>query len=280
NRRKACEEACQSNSQLEIEASSSQPQPRRSKRENKGKPPGEWWKSFGSAYTAFTGIPITYHQAMKSLDSSKWIAAMQEEYQRMIDLKVWEELDPSEMPDNRTCVNSGWVYTTKNHADGTFERYKARLVAKGYSQQAGIDYNETFATVTRYDSLRFVIALATNLNFNLEQLDIKTAFLYGDLDEEIWMNPPPGIGLDDKVLRLRKALYGLKQAPLKWYEKLSSVLAKLGFSPSGFDPCVYSSKSKQTFVVVYVDDITVAGTESAIDTLVSGHKREFSVSVK
>ena len=77
----------------------------------------------------------------------------------MIDLKVWEELDPSEMPADRTCVNAGWVYTIKNYADGTLERVKARLVAKGYSQQAGIDYNETFAPVTRYDSLRFMIAL-------------------------------------------------------------------------------------------------------------------------
>ena len=121
---------------------------------------------------------------------------------------------------------------------------------------------------------------STGSNAFFADVDIKTAFLYGDLDEEIWMNPPPGIGLDGKVLRLRKALYGLKQAPLKWYEKLSSVLAKLVFSPSAFDPCVHISKSKQTFVVVYVDDITVAGTKSAIDTLVSGLKREFSVSVK
>lgn len=205
---------------------------------------------------------------------------MQEEHQRMIDLGVWDELESSTMPADRTYVNAGWVYTINNHADGTLERYKARLVAKVYSQQAGIDYNEKFAPVTRYDTFRFVITLATNVNLNLEQLDIKTAFLYGDLDEEIWMNPPLGIGVDGKVLCLRKAHYSLKQAPLKWYEKLSSVLAKLGFSLFVFDPCVYISKSKQTFVVVYVDDITVAGTKHAIDTFVSVLKRKFSVSVK
>src|SRR5690606_23458211 len=260
DRRNAREEARQANSQLQSEASSSQPQPRRSKRENKGKPPGEWWKSSGSAYTAFTGIPTTYLQAMKSLDSSKWIAAMQEEHQRMIDLKVWEELDPSEMPDNRTCVNAGWVYTTKNHADGTIERYKARLVAKGHSQQAGIDYNETYAPVTRYDTLRFVIAVATNLNLNLDQLDIKTAFLYGNLDEEVWMNPPPAICLDGKDLHLMKSHYGYKRATMKSYEKLSSVLARLGFSLSAFDPCVYFFSSEQTFIVVYVDHIRLSCT--------------------
>ena len=225
NRRRAREEIAEANSQLrqEVASSSSRPQPRRSQRENKGKPPKAWWTPSGSAhiavtgdaYVAFTGVPSTYKQAMDSLDSSKWIEAMQDEHQRMLDLKVWEELDRSEMPKDRTCVNAGWVYTIKNHADGSLERFKARLVAKGYSQQAGIDYTETFAPVTRYDFLRFLIALATNLNFDFEQLDIKTAFLYGDLDKEISMNPPPGIGLDGKVLRLRKALYGLKQAPLK-----------------------------------------------------------------
>src|SRR5690606_704478 len=207
------------NSQLQQGASSQQQQPRRSQRENKGKPPGQWWKSQGSALVA--AQPSTYKQAMDSLDSEKWIAAMLEEHQRMIDLNVWEVRERSELPSNRTCVNAGWVYTIKLNADGSVERYKARLVAKGYSQQAGIDYNEIFAPVTRYDSLRFVIALATNLNLHLELLDIKTAFLYGELKEEIWMNPPPGIGLDGKVLLLKKALYGLKQAPLKWYEKLS-----------------------------------------------------------
>jgi len=125
------------------------------------------------------------------------------------------------------------------NADRSVERYKARLVIKGYSQIAGIDYEETFAPVTRYDSLRLVIALAGNLGLLLEQLDIKTAFLNGDLTEEIWMIPPLGMGLDGKVLLLKKALYGLKQAPLKWYEKLSSVLASMGFKPLHFDPCVF-----------------------------------------
>ena len=90
--------------------------------------------------------------------------------------------------------------------------------------------------MTRYDSLRLIIALATHLDLDMEQLDIKSAFLNGDLDEEIWMTPPPGIRLDGKVLRLRKALYGLKQAPLLWFEKLSSSLAEFGFVSLPFDP--------------------------------------------
>src|SRR4029077_10492600 len=151
------------------------------------------------------------------------------------------------------------VFTVKLNSDGSVERYKARLVVKGYSQIASIDYEETFAPVTRYDSLCLIMALAVNLGLLLEQLDIKTAFLNGDLEEEIWMMPPPGIGLEGKILLLKKALYGLKQAPLKWYEKLSSVLASLGFTPLYFDPCVFVHFNgvSKTIIVVYVDDLTI-----------------------
>lgn len=90
------------------------------------------------------------------------------------------------------------------------EHYKARLVIKGYLQITGINYEETFTLVTRYDSLRLIIALFMNLGLLLEQLDIKTAFLNGELDEEIWITPPPGISLDRKILHLQKSLYGLK----------------------------------------------------------------------
>jgi len=115
--------------------------------------------------------------------------------------------------------------------------------------------------VTRYDSLRLVIALAVNLGLLLEQLDIKTAFLNSDLEEEIWMIPPLDIGLDGQILLLKKALYGLKQAPFKWYEKLSSVLASMGFTPLHFDPCgfIYFNKGFKTIIVVYVDDLTIVG---------------------
>ena len=130
-----------------------------------------------------------------------------------------------------------------------------------YSQIAGIDYEETFAPVTRYDFLHLIMALAVNLDLLLEQLDIKNAFLNRDLEEEIWMILPPGIGIEGKVLLLKKALYGLKQAPLKWYENLSSVLASLGFTPQYFDSWVFVhfNRVSKTIIVVYVDDLTIVG---------------------
>ena len=154
--------------------------------------------------------------------------------------------------------------------------------SKGYSQLAGIDYEETFAPVTRYDSLRLINALAVNLGLVLEQLEIKTAFFNGELKEEIWMTPPLGIGLDGKVLLLKKALYRLKQAPLTWYEKLSLVLAQMGFNPLYFDPCVFICfiEGRKTIIVVYVDDLTIAGVRQDLDALVDGLKTHFEVAVK
>ena len=118
------------------------------------------------------------------------------------------------VPKGRKLIGSRWVFKTKLNPDGSIERFKARIVVKGYSQISGIDYTETFAPVMRYDSLHLILALAAQLGLSLWQADIKTAFLNGDLKEEIWMLPPPGISLDGMALRLHKALYGLKQAPL------------------------------------------------------------------
>jgi hypothetical protein len=151
-------------------------------------------------------------------------------------------------------------------------------VVKDYSQIHGIDYSETFAPVTRYDSLRLIIALAAQLNLSLWQADIKTAFLNGNLKEEIWMSPPPAIGLDGKALRLNKALYGLKQAPLAWYQRLQAQLLDRDFVATAFDPCVFIHKSKQLILGVYVDDITMAGSESDISDLIRYLEQHFKIS--
>jgi len=219
---------------------------------------------------------------MFSLDSDKWQQAIIAEHQSIIDAGVWEVHDRQDLLQERKAVNSRWVFTVKLNTDGSIERYKARLVVKGYSQIAGIDYAKTFAPVTRYGSLRLVIALAVNLGLLLEHLDIKIAFLNGDLEEEIWMTPLPGIGLDGKILLLKKSLYGLKQAPLKWYEKLSAVLASLGFKPLHFDPCVYIyfNEGCKTIIVVYVDDLTIVGTRQDLDSLTAGLNAQLNVTVK
>jgi len=162
---------------------------------------------------------------MASLDSDAWQHAIIEEHQAIMDVGIWEEVEMKDLPVGRKLVGSRWVFKVKRNSDGSVERFKARIVAKGYAQVEGRDYDETFAPVMRYDALRLIIALALHLGLDMSPADIKSAFLNGDLNKEVWMMPPPSIGLDEKVLHLLKSLYGLKQAPLAWFERLSSALA-------------------------------------------------------
>ena len=130
----------------------------------------------------------------------------------------------------------------KDAADGSMEMYKARFVARGFSQKEGIDYDEIFAPVARYTTIRSIIALAASQGWNLHQMDVKTAFLHGSIKEEVYVEQPEGFEIYDRkshVCRLKKALYGLKQAPRAWYERIDSYLMKLGFTRSEADPNLY-----------------------------------------
>jgi hypothetical protein len=153
-------------------------------------------------------------------------------------------------------------------------------VVKGYSQISRIDYEETFVPVTRYDSFHLILALAAHYNLELAQVDVKSAFLHGNLKEDIWMLPPPGIGLSSKILHLKKSLYGLKQAPNKWYDKLSSVLVEKGFIATHFDPCVFIYLTTPTILVVYVDDTTAAGTHENINDIFLFLSTYFDLTIK
>ena len=186
----------------------------------------------------------------------------------------------SELPAGRQPVGSKCVFNVEHNGDGSVGRYKARILANGYAQIEGLDYDETFAPVTRYDSLRLIIALATHLGLDTDQLDIKLAFLNGDLVEEIWMVPPPGIGLHGKILRLDKELYGPKQASLAWFEGLSEALAEIGYISLPSTPCVFISAEHKIIVVVYLDDITTAGSRSDINRLIDHLHSRFKVTVK
>ena len=128
-------------------------------------------------------------------------------------------------------VGCKWVFTVKCRADGSVERYKASLVAKGFTQTHGIDYQETFAPVAKVNSIHVLLSLAVNSNWPLHQLDIKNAFLNGDLEEEVFMELPPGFGGNfdkKKVCRLKKSLYGLKQSPRAWFERFGKTVKGFG----------------------------------------------------
>jgi len=169
--------------------------------------------------------PQSHKEAMASLDSDAWEHAIMEEHQAIMDAGIWEEVELKDLPIGRKLVGSHWVFKVKRNVDRSVERFKARIVTKGYSQVEGLNYDETFVPVTRYNSLHLIIALALHLRLDMSQTDIKSAFLNGDLNEEVCMMHLLSIGLDGKGLRLLISLYRLKQAPLAWFERLSTVLA-------------------------------------------------------
>ncbi|GJR90165.1 putative ribonuclease H-like domain-containing protein [Tanacetum coccineum] len=203
--------------------------------------------------------PKTYKQA---LEHSCWIEAMQEEIHEFERLDVWI-LVPC--PDNILIIPLKWIFKIKLDEYGDVLKNKARLVAKGYRQEAGIDFEESFAPVARLEAIRLFIAHAASQNMVIYQMDVKTAFLNGELNEVVYVSQPEGFVNPDHpshVYRLKKALYGLKQAPRAWYDKLSMFLINSGFTKGVVDPTLFTRKAGKHFLLVqiYVDDIIFAST--------------------
>ncbi|RVW67170.1 Retrovirus-related Pol polyprotein from transposon RE1 [Vitis vinifera] len=177
---------------------------------------------------------------------------------------TWEVVD---LPREKKVVECKWVFTIKSKTDGSVERYKAKLVAKGFTQTYGIDYQETFAPVAKINSIRVLLSLAVNSNWPLHQLDVKNTFLNGDLEEEVFMSPPPsfeesfGVG---KVCKLKKSLYGLKQSPRAWFERFGKIIKHYGYTQSQADHTMFykhSNEGKVVILIVYVDDIVLIGDD-------------------
>ena len=152
---------------------------------------------------------------------------------------VWELVD---LPNNRKTIGPKWIFKRKRNASVLVEKYKARLVAKGYTQREGIDFVETFSPVAKMNTVRTLISCAANLGWNLFQMDVKNAFLHGDLQEEIYMHIPPGFETDqtkNKVLRLYRSLYGLKQSPRAWFDRFRQAILKKGYCQSNADHTLF-----------------------------------------
>ena len=154
-------------------------------------------------------------------------------------------------------------------ADVSIDKYKARLVAKGYRQKERVDFFDTYSPVTRITSIRMLIAIASIYNIEIHQMDVKTAFLNGDLDEEIYMEQPEGFvskGNENKFCRLVKSLYGLKQAPKQWHAKFDSVMMRNDFRIKECDKCVYHKQIGQSYVMIclYVDDMLIFGPNTQV----------------
>ncbi|RVW93366.1 Retrovirus-related Pol polyprotein from transposon TNT 1-94 [Vitis vinifera] len=203
--------------------------------------------------------PKTYKEAMASRDVAFWKEAINDEMDSIMSKQTWELVD---LPPGSKPIGCKWVFRRKYHTDGMIQTFKARLVAKGFKQREGIDYFDTYAPVARTTSIRILFALASIHNLFVHQMDVKTTFLNGDLNEEVYMEQPEGFvlpGNENKVCKLVKSLYGLKQAPKQWHEKFDHAILSNGFRHNNADKCLYSKTCDDYMVIVclYVDDMLI-----------------------
>lgn len=200
---------------------------------------------------------------MEHEKKGEWTKAMQEEMKSLLENRTY---DLVKLPKGKKVLKNKWVYRLNN--DGKILRYKARLVVKGFGQKKRIDFDEIFSPVVKFSSIRVVLGMAASLNLEIEQLDVKIAFLHGDLEEEIYMEQPQGFkekGKENLVCKLKKSLYGLKQAPRQWYKKFDSFMVKHGYSRTTSDHCVFVKKFPDgNFIILllYVDDMLIVGQDS------------------
>ena len=218
----------------------------------------------------------------EALMDEHWLLAMQDELSQFQRNDVWS-LVP--LPEGANVVGTKWIFKNKSDESGTIIRNKARLVAQGYNQVEGIDFEETFAPVARLESIRLLLAVACHLQIKLHQMDVKSAFLNGILQEEVFVKQPQGFEdptHPDHVYLLKKALYGLKQAPRAWYDRLTKYLLQNGFIRGNADNTLFIRYlSNGIFMAqIYVDDIIFGSTSSdEVDRFVHIMQREFEMSL-
>lgn len=234
---------------------------RRSKRQRKE-------TNFGDDFYTYLvqDEPSNFYEAISSPNAQFWKEAIEAEINSLRKNKTWVLVD---LPPGVKAIGCKWVFKKKYFPDGSIDKCKARLVAKGFTQKENVDYFDTFSPVSRISSIRILIVLASVYKLFIHQMDVKTAFLNGDLEEEIYMIQPKGgvvPGQEHKVCKLVKSLYGLKQAPKQWHEKLDQGLTSDGFSTVEVERCIYTKLVNGDCVIIclYVDDMLIFGTSMSV----------------
>ena len=202
--------------------------------------------------------PQNFHEAN---NQEVWREAIQEEIKALDHHRTWSI---TTLPARKRAVGCKWIYNIKFNSEGSIERHKARLVARGFTQIFEVDYKETFIPVVKMNTVRVLLSIVVNKAWSIYQMDVKNAFLHGDLEEEVYMKLPPGhpqTHRPDLVCKLHKSIYGLKQSPRAWYAKLSSVLESIGFKRSNADSSLFvrTGGMGKLVVLIYVDDLIITG---------------------
>jgi Reverse transcriptase (RNA-dependent DNA polymerase) len=252
-------------------------------RHNRGKPPKRWRPDEDSEGNYAIGKFVTTEHLpnpLKKFDTilasvrvperleeamsdPKWLEAMRVEMEALEKNHTWQLVS---LPKGRKTVGCKWVFTVKYGPTGFVDRYKAILVAKGFTQIYGIDFQETFSPVAKLNTIRILLSLAANLDWPLHQFDVKNIFLHGELEEEIYMEIPPGYshsGSQSLVCKLEKALYGLKQSPRAWFGRFCNAMSKYGYTQSDSDHTLFYRKrhEKIAILIIYVDDMIITGDD-------------------
>lgn len=224
--------------------------------------------------------PKSYQEACQGREAKKWQAAMREEYESLIKNKTW---NVEKLPTGQKVVRNKWVYKIKRKTDGSIDRFKARLVAKGYTQKYGFDYEETFSPVVRLDSIRLIFALVAKLDLDMIHFDIKTAFLHGELKENIWMEEPEGFETKSGyACKLLKSIYGLKQASRCWNQCFTDFLKKFSLKPIQSDSCVLIRVDERSklIIAIYVDDgLACSNDKLLLEEVISHLKGKFEITL-
>lgn len=230
-----------------------------------------------SAMNWIADAPLHYKDVQGRPDESEWFEAIDKEIQSLNENQTWEIV---KSPSDAKFIGSRWIFKKKEEVGEKFT-YKARLVARGFQQREGIDYGETYAPVARLPTIRLILALTMNFKLFSRHLDVTTAFLYGKLEEDVYLKTPEGVSCPEgKSLKLKRSLYGLKQSPKCWNTRFHEFIVTLGFHRSRSDYCLYiwSKKNSIVYLVLYVDDMLIAGNdEHKINSIVDDLKFEFKM---
>ena len=229
---------------------------------------GNWWQNnvacINGEYSSEE--PTTVKEALNGPDKEQWKRALDNEHSAHVKNNTWTLTN---LPEGRKAIDCRWVFKVKYKADGSVERHKARLVAKGCSQKPSLDYEETFSPVARYTSIRSLLAIANQLNLEVHQMDVSTAFLNGELEEEIYMSQPEGYekeGEEELVCKLNKSIYGLKQSSRCWFNTIDEFLENSGYTKSSSDPCIYIKREGEDIMLIalHVDDLIPASNSKSM----------------